>query len=1173
MALAKLYHSAKAFYDADLGADLGAQHVHRFCHEGTRVKIIDNIKKWAEDPNSPSGYWICGMAGTGKSTIAMSICESFAEQGTLAGSFFCSHQIPECNKYGLIIPTLAYQLATHSRGFAFALRDVLSRNPDIASKKPKEQVQRLLIDPWQELITNEQINMKLPVIVVDALDECEGVEVVLEPLINAIQGNKLPRMKLLLTSRPKHAIEQLMHSHSSSGEMIKVEQFILHQVEETEVQEDIRTYVESELKSIASELELQMLTNLSGKLFIYAATTVKFVKGVNGSDRQQERLTKSLKHSRMSQDLQQLYNYILHNAFANLEPEEEEQDWKILHTLVSLSKPLTCKALADLVLVSENKVKELIDRLHAVCFVSDAIYTFHLSFPEFITNSKSYGKRYSGDTQHHNLSQVCFRILLDKLKFNICDLPSSFLRDAEVEGLDGKIKENVGDSLEYCCRHWSDHVKMAQPKNTLMPDLQEFLQEKGVFWIEVMSLMRLLPRCGEILEGVLQVCLNTLNLIEVKNQLLDLRNLVMLLGSSNVNGMTPHLYLSIIPFWKRKSKLKVNVKRVVRLERQIMKGPGTMQVALLQAPGEIHSVAYSSDGTRIVSGSSDRTVRIWDATTGTQIGHPLHGHDHFVLSVAFSPDGTRIVSGSLDRTVRIWDTTTGTQIGHPLHGHDDFVSSVAFSPDGTRVLSGSEDRTVRIWDATTGTQIGNPLHGHNSSVYSVAFSPDGTRIVSGSWDRTVRIWNATTGTQIVAFSPDGTRIVSGSKDWTMRIWDATTGTQIGNPLHGHDSSVYSVAFSPDGTRIVSGSEDRTVRIWDAATGTQISDPLHGHNHLVSSVAFSPDGTRIVSGSKDRTVRILDATIGTQSSDPIHGHDDSVQAVAFSPDGTRIVSGSWDRTVRIWNATTGTQIGDPLHGHDDFVSSVAFSPEGTRIVSGSLDGTVRIWDATAGTQIGNPLHGHDGSVLSVAFSPDGTRIVDWTVRIWDATTGTQIGDPLHGHDDSVQTVRIWDATTGTQIGHSLHGHNDSVWSVAFSSHETRIVSGSLDRTVRIWDATTGTQIGDPLHGHDESIQSVAFSPDGTRIVSGSKDRTVRIWDATTASRTQIIDPLHDHDDYIQSVEFSSDGTSLSVDNRVLSIRDNVHGLHNHLTSLQFNSKSLHLFTHQLLILLLLNAQLA
>ncbi|KIK51018.1 hypothetical protein GYMLUDRAFT_117055, partial [Collybiopsis luxurians FD-317 M1] len=142
------------------------------CHTGTRVQIIQDIEKWASDPNSTSGYWICGVAGTGKSTIAMSICESLKTIDTLAASFFCSRQIPGCNEYQMIIPTLAYQLASYSRRFAIALRDALIKYPDIASKMPDKQVLRLLIEPWQDLIKNDQTNMKLPVVVVDALDEC-----------------------------------------------------------------------------------------------------------------------------------------------------------------------------------------------------------------------------------------------------------------------------------------------------------------------------------------------------------------------------------------------------------------------------------------------------------------------------------------------------------------------------------------------------------------------------------------------------------------------------------------------------------------------------------------------------------------------------------------------------------------------------------------------------------------------------------------------------------------------------------------------------------------------------------------------------------------------------------------------------------------------------------------
>ncbi|KDR68085.1 hypothetical protein GALMADRAFT_1354883 [Galerina marginata CBS 339.88] len=289
--------------------------------------------------------------------------------------------------------------------------------------------------------------------------------------------------------------------------------------------------------------------------------------------------------------------------------------------------------------------------------------------------------------------------------------------------------------------------------------------------------------------------------------------------------------------------------------------------------GWVTSVAFSTDGRRIVSGSYDQTVRIWDAETGKQVGEPFGGQTACVWSVAFSPDGKRVVSGSDDKTVRIWDAETGKQMGEPFRGHTNFVKSVAFSPDGRHVVSGSNDETVRIWDAETGKQVGEPFRGHTDLVRSVAFSPDGMRVVSGSDDQTVR------------------------------IWDAETGKQVGEPFRGHTNWVRSVAFSPDGNRVVSGSFDQTVRIWDAETGKQVGEPFRGHTDSVLSVAFSPDGKRVVSGSSDETVRIWDAETGKQVGEPFRGHTDWVWSVAFSPDGRRIVSASEDKTVRIWDAET------------------------------------------------------------------------------------------------------------------------------------------------------------------------------------------------------------------------------------------------------------------------------
>ncbi|KAG6327499.1 hypothetical protein ID866_11590 [Astraeus odoratus] len=138
----------------------------------------------------------------------------------------------------------------------------------------------------------------------------------------------------------------------------------------------------------------------------------------------------------------------------------------------------------------------------------------------------------------------------------------------------------------------------------------------------------------------------------------------------------------------------------------------------------IRSVAFSPDGTRIISGSFDKTVRVWDAERGVQIGSPLEGHTDWVTSVAFSSDGTRITSGSHDKTVRVWDAERGVQIGSPLEGHTDVITSLAFSPDGTRTISGSSDKTVRVWDAERSVQIGSPLEGHTDGFRSVVFSPD-----------------------------------------------------------------------------------------------------------------------------------------------------------------------------------------------------------------------------------------------------------------------------------------------------------------------------------------------------------------------------------------------------------------------------------------------------------------
>ena len=558
----------------------------------------------------------------------------------------------------------------------------------------------------------------------------------------------------------------------------------------------------------------------------------------------------------------------------------------------------------------------------------------------------------------------------------------------------------------------------------------------------------------------------------------------------------------------------------------------------------ITSVAFSPDGRRLLSGSKDNTLKLWDAATG-QLIRTFVGHSNAVWSVAFSPDGTRLLSGSADNTLRLWDAATG-QLLRSFEGHSGWVLSVAFSPDGTRVASSSSDKTLKLWDGATGGII-RSFEGQSGGSRSVAFSPDGMHLLSANGERTLKLWDIATGQLIrnfegagnsVVFSPDGKRVLSGNKLWDaatgqiirtyekadsaiafspdgkrfltvygnmLRLWDVGTAEMI-RSFEGHMSEVLSAAFSPDGTWVLSGSgslrdpysKDDTLKLWDADTG-QLLHTTEARTYPIWSVAFSPDGALALSGSKDKALKLFDVATG-QLLRTYLGHSNSVWSVAFSPDGTRAVSGSADKTVKLWDVATGRVL-HTLEGHSNEVHSVAFSPDGTRVVSGGWDGTLKLWDATTG-QLLLTISTGGCAVDSVTFSPDATQLLsgNCAINLWNAATG--------------QLIRTFD------------GHSDRVGSVAFSPDGQRVLSGGRDdsggdNTLKLWDIGTG-QLLHVLNGHSAWVGSVAFSPDGQRVLSGSDDRTLKLWDASTG---QLINQYEGHSDWVNSVAFSPDGMHL------------------------------------------------
>jgi len=277
-----------------------------------------------------------------------------------------------------------------------------------------------------------------------------------------------------------------------------------------------------------------------------------------------------------------------------------------------------------------------------------------------------------------------------------------------------------------------------------------------------------------------------------------------------------------------------------------------------------------------------------------------------VNAVAFSPDGRCLATANADRTVALWQVSTGTML-RKLTGHRAAVLSVAFSPDGRLLATGSDDRTAALWDARTGRRL-KTFEGHRADVRSVAFSPDARFLATGSDSNTAALWDVSTGRRLrtfgrhggnvrcVAFSPDGRLLATGSDDNTAALWVASTGVQL-RTLQGHRRSVRSVAFSPDGRRIATGSYDETFALWDASTGGKLKT-FGGHRDEVNSVAFSPAGRRLATASNDNSAALWDVSAGARLV-TFEGHRSDVSSVAFSPDGRCLATGSEDKTARIW----------------------------------------------------------------------------------------------------------------------------------------------------------------------------------------------------------------------------------------------------------------------------------
>ncbi|EHK45928.1 hypothetical protein TRIATDRAFT_283530 [Trichoderma atroviride IMI 206040] len=1130
----KVEEMQRAIDKLNLGAsfDSRAEEGNETCLPNTRVELLEKLSVWIAEPSSKPIFWLNGMAGTGKSTIARTLAQARAEAKDLGATFFFKRGETDRTSLKSFVATLARQLATNVPGLDVHVKAAIDVDSTIIDKRVQDQFRRLIIEPLSK-ISNAQSSL---VFVIDALDECEQDSDVslLIRLFSTAQSTS-SRLRIFITSRPELPIRLGFNDIKGTYEGL-----VLHEIPAPTIEHDIKVFLRQKLDSIKrksdhfpegpklpqdwpGEATIQNLVMMAIPLFIFASTICRLI-GDYRLGNPQSLLDEVLSQENRdgSSQLHMTYYPALKQQFASLPDHQTDKRKKvvtsfrlIVGTIVTLFQPLSTASISRLLDISEDAVADRLRLLHSVLNIPTdrerPIRLLHLSFRDYLINPQTMKEKdfwIDERLVHQNLASHCLRIMSLHLREDVCGLqhPGSRRSDVTIE----QIRINVPIELEYACLYWIQHVAAENLESDTTEEIHGFLQQYFLHWTEVITLV------GRLTEGVplltkLRDCVQRAK--EHLNQPLTdfITDAIrfLRLNFSVINESPLQIYSSALLYAPGKSH--VRVQNADKIPKWISLRPivgDNWDPCLLVLEGHsdrVNSAVFSHDSKLVVSDSDDETVRIWSTETG-ECRHILDGHSSSAKSAVFSHNSELVASTLSDNTARIWSTETG-ECRQILKGHSDSVTIVTFSHNSELVATTSYDKTVRIWSTETG-ECKQVLKGHGDIVNSVMFSHDSELVAITSDNKTVQIWNTRTGEdklvrkgqgnppKSAALSLNFSLVALAYEDNTVQIWSTNT-DECKHILEGHDSQVRLMKFSND-SKLVALAGDGTVglRIWNLSTG----ECKALEKIWVDSMAFSHDSKLVTVASSENNIQIWSTYTG-ECKQTLDGHNRRVESVMFSHNSKLLASASNDGTVRIWDVTSSNRRVPEIHSNR--VWSVALSPDSKLGASGSEDHTIRIWCTETGEC--RVLKGHSDYVISVTFSHDSKLLLSFS----------------HDH-----TIRIWCIETGEC--RVLEGHSDNIYSVEFSPDSKLVASGSQDTTVRIWNTDTGDCI--ILEGHSGAVRSVMFSHDSMLVASGSFDKTVRIW----CTKTGECIFLKEHSSEVYVVAFSHRSklvASVSLDDTV------------------------------------------
>jgi hypothetical protein len=455
---------------------------------------------WARDDNGPNIYWLCGMAGTGKTTIAYSLCERLKAEGRLGASYFCSRTIEKSRDIRAVIPAIAYQLAAHSGTLRSLIVKAVKGDHEIASSQTRTQFTCLIRDPIR--FCSDEIARVLAFDAVDEFKTLNDARVLLTTLTTF--ASDLPNIKLFITSRQEPQIEEVFKCAKGTT-------FYLHNVEKSRVRVDIEQYLYEQRVEIRAAKgldgmwwtneQLQHLLDSAGKLFIYASTVCSFLETSDAEECNRNLETVFAKHSLTSRkgqydELDKLYCQVL----SGVQQDQHRKDLisHVLLVIITALNPLPIQTIASLLKSETGAVYSALKRLGAVITIPDnknsdsPVIPFHTSFPDFLHDqARSKEHNILEIEAHHFMLGLCLDVVKSSqaLKQNICNLDKS----VHLSKINPASIESIPGDLKYSCLFWLVHLEyilnLGHLKETVAALVMMFFDTKILHWIECMALL------------------------------------------------------------------------------------------------------------------------------------------------------------------------------------------------------------------------------------------------------------------------------------------------------------------------------------------------------------------------------------------------------------------------------------------------------------------------------------------------------------------------------------------------------------------------------------------------------------------------------------------------------------------------------------------------------------